>query len=54
MTYQSIVSNIRTATYHLAKKLSKVLSPLRNSEYTIKNTNNFLVQLKKEKIPKDH
>ena len=49
-----IVSNIGTATYHLAKHLSKVLSPLRNSEYTIKNTKDFLVQLKKEKIPKDH
>ena len=49
-----IVSNIGTATYHLAKHLSKVLSPSRNSEYTIKNTKDFLVQLKKEKIPKDH
>ena len=49
-----IVSNIGTATYHLAKHLSEVLSPSRNSEYTIKNTKDFLVQLKKEKIPKDH
>ena len=44
-----LVSNIGTATYHLAKHLSKVLSPLRNSEYTIKNTKDFLVQLKKRK-----
>ena len=49
-----VVSNIGTATYHLTKHLCKVLSPLRNSEYTIKNTKDFLVQLKKEKIPKDH
>ena len=34
--------------------MCKVLSPIRKSEYTIKNTKDFSVQLKKEKIPKDH
>ena len=31
-----IVSNLNTATYQLTKHLSKILSPLRELEYTIK------------------
>ena len=34
-----IVSNINTATYQLAKHLSKILSPLRESEQNVKSTN---------------
>ena len=45
-----IVSN-STATYQLAKHLSKVLSPLRESEHNIKSTNDFIWQVKKEPIP---
>ena len=33
-----IVSNIGTATYDLAKYLAKLLSPLSQSNYTLKNT----------------
>ena len=36
-----IVSNIGTATYHLSKYLAELLSPLSESEYTIKNTKYF-------------
>ena len=46
-----IVSNINTATYQLAKHLSKVLSPLRESEQNIKSTNDFIQQIEKESIP---
>ena len=37
-----IVSNLNTAAYQLAKHLSKILSPLRESEYTIKSKRQFL------------
>ena len=42
-----IVSNINTATYQLAMHLSKVLSPLRESEHKIKSTKDFIRQIKK-------
>ena len=48
-----IVSNIGTATYYLAKYLAEVLSPLSESEYTIKNTKHFVEKIKKEYIPND-
>jgi hypothetical protein len=37
-----IISNIGTASYHLAKYLAKLLSPLSQSEYTISSTDNFI------------
>ena len=49
-----IASNIGTATYHLSKYLAKFLSPLSESEHTIKNTKYFLDKIKKEHIPNDH
>ena len=49
-----IVSNINTATYNLAKFLSNLLAPLRESEYTVKNTKNFVDNIKKENIQKDY
>ena len=48
-----IVSNIGTATYHSSKYLAKLLSPLSESEHTIKNTKYFVEKIKKEHIPKD-
>ena len=42
--------NINTATYSLAKFLSELLAPLRESEYTAKNTKNFVDDIKKENI----
>ena len=49
-----IVSNINTATYNLAKFLSNLLAPLLESEYTVKNTKNFVDNIKKENIQKDY
>ena len=46
-----IVSNLNTATYQLAKHLSKILSPLRESEYTIKSTRHFMEIIKRKKVP---
>ena len=46
-----IVSNINTATYQLAKHLSKVLRPLTESKFNIKSTKYFIRQIKKEPIP---
>ena len=46
-----VVSNLNTATYQLAKHLSKILSPLRESEYTIKSTTHFMEIIKHKKMP---
>ena len=51
LTIRPIVSNITTATYQLRKQLSKVLSPLRESEHNIKSTKYFIRQIKKGPIP---
>ena len=48
-----IVSNIGTASYHLAKYLAKVLSPLNKSEYTVNSTTDFK-SIQKLKIPNKH
>ena len=40
-----IVSNIGTATYQLAKYLAKLLSPLSQSQYTVKSTKDFIENL---------
>ena len=49
-----IVSNLNTATYNLAKYLSKLLSPLRQSRNTVKNKKEFIEELKQEKLSKEH
>ena len=49
-----IVSNINTATYNLPKFLSKLMAPLCESEYTVKNTKNFVDNIKKENIQKGY
>ena len=47
-----IVSKLNTATYQLAKHLSKMLSPLREPEYTIKSTKHFMEIIQHKKVPK--
>ena len=47
---RSIVSNLNAATYQLAKHFSKILSPLRESEYTIKSTRHFMEIIKHKKV----
>ena len=46
-----IVSNIGIATYDLAKYLAKLLSPLSQSKYTIKNTKQFIEQIHMKQVP---
>ena len=46
-----IVSNIRTVTYNLSKYLAKLLLPLSQSEYTIKNTKQFIEQIRMKQVP---
>ena len=49
-----IVSNIRTVTYNLSKYLAKLLLPLSQSEYTIKNTKQFIEQIRMKQVPDDY
>ena len=49
-----IVSNIGTASYHLAKYLAKILSPLSKSEYTADSTTDFIKCVRKMRIPAQH
>ena len=49
-----IASHIGTATYYLSKYLAELLSPLSESEYTIKKTKYFVEKIKKEHVLNDH
>ena len=42
-----------TATYHIAKYLAALLSPLSKSEFTVSSTNKIVEILKHNKVPKD-
>ena len=46
-----IVSNIGTASYYLSNYLAKFLSPLSQSEYTVKNTKRFVQNFKRLRVP---
>ena len=48
------MSNIGTATYHLAKYLAHSLKPLSESWYTLKSTKEFTKKIRKQKIPKNY
>ena len=45
-----IISNLNTATYHLAKHLVKLLSPLSTSEYTVSISKEFMTTIKNVKL----
>ena len=45
-----VVSNINTATYNLAKYLTKLLAPFRESEYIIKSTKDFIGKVKSKEV----
>ena len=49
-----IISNIGTAAYHLAKYLSKLISPLSSSEYTVSSTKNFVRNIQTIKVPRGY
>ena len=44
-------SNIGTATYNLARHLTKLLSPLSKCKYTTDSTKHFLEKIKQETVP---
>ena len=46
-----IVSNIGIAIYDLSKNLAKLLSPLSQLEYTIKNRKQFIEQIRMKQVP---
>ena len=46
-----ITSNVGTASYHLAKYLAKLLSPLSKSQYTVNSTKEFINMIKNETVP---
>ena len=48
---KQIISNIRTATFVLAKNLAQILKPLDKSQYTTKSSKSFIKTLKIQKIP---
>ena len=48
-----IISNIGTASYHLAKHVAKLLSPLSHSEFTVENTKAFIQEFKNMLPPDD-
>ena len=54
LTFRPIVSDVRTATYNRAKYLANLLTPLRESNYTIFSTADFINRLKKERIPRKY
>ena len=45
-----IISNIVTATYYLAKYLSKLISPLSISQYTVSSTKDFAQNMRTIKV----
>ena len=48
---RTIVFNIVTATYELAKYLAKLLSPLSKSGYTVQSPIEFMDQIKTKAVP---
>ena len=46
-----IASNIGTATHQLAKYLAKRLSPLSQSQYTVKSTEDFIEEIRNVNVP---
>ena len=48
---RTIVFNIVTATYELAKYLAKLLSPLSKSGYTVQSPIEFMDQIKTKTVP---
>ena len=47
-----IISNVGTASYHLAKYLAKLLSPLSFSEYTVSSSKQFISEFTKKRVPR--
>ena len=54
MPIRPTISNIDTTTYHLAKYLSKLISSLSISEYTVSSTKDFVQNIRTIKVPTGH
>ena len=54
LSLRPIISNVGTASYHLAKHLAKLLSPLSKSQYKVYSTKEFIEMIKKEIIPSSY
>ena len=54
LPHRPIISNVGTASYQLAKYLSKLLSPLSKSQYTVNSTKEFIEMIKKERVPSSY
>ena len=46
-----VISNLNTATYHIAKYLAKLISPLSTSEYTVSSSKEFMTTIKNVQVP---
>ena len=46
-----IISNLNTATYQLARYLTKISSPLSRSQYTVEGSNKLVNVIKQQVIP---
>ena len=46
-----IIFSLSTATYHLAKYLAKLLSPLSTSKYTVSSSKEFMTTIKNAQVP---
>ena len=51
LSIRPIISNLNTATCHLAKYLAKPLSPLSTSEYTVSSSKEFMTTIKNVQVP---
>ena len=46
-----IIANLNTGTYHLAKYLAKLISPLSTLEYTVSSSIEFMATIKNAQVP---
>ena len=51
LSIHPVIYNLNTATYHLAKYLAKLLSPLSTSEYTVSSSKEFMTTIKNVQVP---
>ena len=51
LTMRPIISNIGTATYETAKYLNSLLAPLGKSDHSLLNTESFIKDINRQRIP---
>ena len=50
LSIHPVIYNLNTATYHIAKYLAKLLSPLSTSEYTVSSSKEFMTTIKSVQV----